>query len=261
MKIYVLCDMEGASGISMMEQVQKESPHYALGREFLMGDVNAAIGGLFDGGAAEIVVCDTHGGGGHFLLDKLDSRVVYETPGARSLMPSLDGSFQGLILLGHHAKAGTLNGFLDHTMSSASWFDFALNGVSMGEIGIEAAWAGHFGVPLIMVQGDKAATEEAARFFPGLTIVSVKEGIGRNRARCLSIEKAHDLIRKRAAEAVRSAGNRKPFRPVCPAEVRLVFYRSDYADDWVTRTGVQRIDARTTQWMAKTALELIFPKA
>ncbi len=62
-KIYILCDMEGTSGIWRREQVDSSSPHYKQGQELLMADVNAAIEGAFEGGATEVIACDTHGGG------------------------------------------------------------------------------------------------------------------------------------------------------------------------------------------------------
>jgi hypothetical protein len=119
--------------------------------------------GIILGGATELVVCDTHGGGPNFLIEKMDPRPWYETPSEFSPLPSIDGSFDGLILMCHHAMAGTQNGFLDHTQSSMHWFDYKINGESYGEIGQETAYAGHFGVPLIMVTGDGIACAETQR--------------------------------------------------------------------------------------------------
>jgi len=112
MKFYILCDMEGISGVRRQPQVQIDSPEYAEGRNLMMADMNAAIDGLFQGGATEVVACDTHGGGGQVRIGDMDSRAVYEMPGGGSLMPSLDETFDGVVLLGHHARAGTINGFL-----------------------------------------------------------------------------------------------------------------------------------------------------
>ena len=148
MKIYVLADMEGISGIRKIEEVKSDSPsEYEYGRKLMMQDINAAVEGCFSGGAVEVVVADTHGGGGQVRIGEMDPRAMYETPNGGVMMPSLDETFDGVILLGHHAKAGTLDGFLDHTMSSMAWFEYRINDIVVGEIGIEAAWAGHFDVP------------------------------------------------------------------------------------------------------------------
>lgn len=250
MNIYILCDMEGISGIRMPEQVNMNTagPDYQHGRELMMADINAAVAGCFDGGATAVVACDTHGMGGQLRLEQMDMRAQYEMPTLRRPMPSLDKSYAGVILLGHHAQAGTLNGFLDHTMSSDSWFELRINDQPMGEIGMEAAYAGHYGVPVIMVSGDAATELEARALLGPVPCAVVKWGLGRNRARCLPPEVARQLIRTTAAAAVRAAGAGAftPFTPVLPATLQLTYYRSDQADAAV-RPGVERIDARTVR--------------
>lgn len=255
MKIYILCDMEGTSGIWQPEQTDLVSAQYQQGRSLLVADVNAAIAGALAGGADELVVCDTHAMGRNFIIEQMadDPRVLYETPMASSALPALDESFDGLILTGHHAMAGTLNGFLDHTMSSAHWFSMTLNGRPVGEIGLETAVAGHFGVPLIMVAGDRAACEEAEAMFPGVVTAQVKEGLGRNRARCLPPARGQALIRTRAAEAVAKAKELQPWKPDLPITLELTFTRADYADEAAANPDVERIDARTCRKVVPTA--------
>ena len=181
MRIYILADMEGISGIRTWDQVKSESSEYEHGRQLMMQDINNAIDAAFAAGATEVVACDTHGGGGQVRISEMDPRAVYETPNRGNMMPALDESYDGVILLGHHARAGTLNGFLDHTMSSASWFEYRINDVAVGEIGIEAAYAGHFDVPVVAVTGDEAVCAEARELFDQVEVAVVKWGIGRNR--------------------------------------------------------------------------------
>jgi len=257
MKIYVLCDMEGTSGIWRREQVDQGNPQYQQGRELLMADVNAAIQGCYEGGATEIVVGDTHGGGPNFLIEKMDPRPWYETPSEFSPLPSIDESFDGLILMCHHAMAGTQDGFLDHTQSSASVFDYTINGVSYGEIGQETAYAGHFNVPLIMVTGDETACKETQAQFPGAVTVAVKRALSRSRACCMHPEKAHELIRKGAAEAVRKAKTLKPFKPTLPITLELTYYRTDMADGAAAQPGNERVGPRTVRRVVQTALEVL----
>ncbi len=246
-KIYILSDMEGISGIRRSEQVQSSSPEYEEGRKLMMADINAAIEGAFDAGADEVVACDTHGGGGQVRIGEMDSRAMYETPGGGKLLPALDETFSGVVLLGHHARAGTLNGFLDHTMSSAHWFRYTLNGQEMGEIGIEAAYAGHFGVPVIAVSGDRALADEAIELFGRVECAVVKWALGRNRARCLPHGKGLAVIKETVKKAVEHADSFEPFKPEAPAVMQLTLYRSDMADELAKRPDVVRIDARTVQ--------------
>ncbi len=248
--------MEGTSGIWRPEQVRRDAPEYQQGRELLMADVNAAVAGAFEGGAGQVVVCDTHGGGPSFRLEQMDPRAEYETPAAGSPLPSLDESFAGLILTGHHAMAGTLGGFLDHTMDSSRWFCFRIAGRPVGEIGMETAYAGHFGVPLLAVTGDEAACREGEALCPGIVTAAVKRGLGRNCAHCLAPEAARALIRERVAQAVRAVGERRPWRLQPPIELELTLYRSDYADEIAAnRPEVTRVDARTLRRVAQSAAE------
>lgn len=261
MKIYILADMEGISGIRNPQQVEPGGPEYlAEGIHLMMKDMNAAIDGAFAGGATEVVACDTHAGGGQVRVGDMDERAVYEQPAVGRMMPALDETFAGVILLGHHARAGTMNAFLDHTMSSASWFEYRLNDQVLGEIGMEAAWAGHYGVPVIMVSGDAAAAAEAREVLGDVETAVVKWGLGRQRARCLPLGKAHAVVRAAAQRAVQRAGHKqfKAFAPAVPATVRVTFYRSDMADEWVQQRGNawQRVDARTVRRRIDSLLEL-----
>ncbi len=168
-----------------------------------------------------------------------------------------DDSYQGTFFIGAHPMSGTMNGFLDHTMDSSHWFTFRIDGQAVGEIGMETAHAGHFGVPLIMVTGDEAACQEAQAQFPGIVTVPVKRGLGRNRAHCLPPAQAQELIRQGAAEAVRRAKQCRPWKLAAPIELELTYYRSDYADTCLaSRRDLVRVDARTVHKTVDTATHI-----
>ncbi|MCC7146588.1 MAG: M55 family metallopeptidase [Phycisphaeraceae bacterium] len=258
MKIYILADMEGISGIRKPSQVDPQSAEYhGEGRTLMMREINVAIEAAFAAGADHVVAADTHASGGQVRIADMHPRAVYETPGPCRPMPSLDESFAGVILLGHHARAGTLDAFLDHTMSSASWFEFRINDQVVGEIGIEAAWAGHFGVPVIMVSGDHTTSLEAQATLGSVETAVVKRGIGRHSAACISLPQAHQIIAETTQRAVQRAARHefKPFTPKLPADIQLTLYRSDMADD-MTRQGWQRVDARTVRKTISTMTDM-----
>jgi D-amino peptidase len=255
MKIYILADMEGISGIRKIEQVQPGgSEYWAEGVPLMEADIEAAVAGCRAGGATEVIVADTHASGGQLRLSKMGDAAVYEMPGPdpapQCMMPGLDDTFAGLILLGHHGMAGTVNGFLDHSFDSSRVFEMRLNGRPIGEIGIEAAYAGHFNVPVIMVSGDEAAAVEARDFLGDVECAVVKWGVGRNRARCLPVGQARELIRAAARRAVQRAATKdafKPYKPDLPATLEVTYYRSDYAEQAMFERWWQRIDARTVR--------------
>jgi D-amino peptidase len=248
MKIYIVTDMEGISGICNEEQVKRESPHYGPARRLLNADVNAAIDGAFAGGATEVVVNDGHGGGFNLILEEMDPRATYERPnGGLDMLPALDDSFAGVFCVGYHAMAGTLNGFLDHTQSSASWYNYYVNGRKTGELGQIGIWAGSYGVPVMLVTGDQAACDEAREFFGGVECVAVKQGIGRQHARCVHPEIARDQIRSAAASVLVLGVSPPPYVVEAPLTIRLEYYKSDMADNVARRPGTRRVDARTVE--------------
>ena len=154
--------------------------------------------------------------------------------------------------------AGTMNGFLDHTQSSQSWFNYSANGRKMGELGQWALVAGHFGVPMLMVSGDERACVEAHEFFAPVETASVKRGQGRNRAELVDLTEARARIRAAACRAVGLTEAARPFVVTRPLEIRLEYTRTDYADEAAHREGVERLDARTVRKVTDCALDL-FP--
>jgi D-amino peptidase len=240
MKIFIMTDLEGISGISRKEQVDNSEP-YALER--LMADVNAAIRGAFDGGADEVYVEDGHGGGRNFLKELLDPRAVQVGNAGTGVtdMTKADAMF----LIGAHAMSGTLNAFLDHTQSSMTWHDYYVNGRRCGEIAQEAIYAGAFGVPVVMVSGDMTACTEARQFLGNIRTAVVKYAVCRNEAECIPDDEAERLIYEAAKAAMGRIGEAKPYKITLPAEIKIEYNRADYCDDAAKWSGAERLDART----------------
>lgn len=257
MKIYIHTDLEGISGIDNIEIMPREHPRHHEARENLMLDLNAAVDGAFLGGAEHVTVLDSHGGGGNFILEMLDKRAENDTKPNQKWWGILDESYDATFFIGAHAMAGTINGFLDHTQSSTSWYNYSVNGRRMGELAQWAMVAGHFGVPLTMVSGDEAACVEARQFFNPVETAIVKTGIGRNRAQLVELDEARARIREAARQAVAIISNARPFVPSKPMEIILEFTRADYCDSAAAR-GAERINARTVRKVTNNGLEL-FP--
>lgn len=243
MKIFVMVDMEGISGICRASQVSQEGAHYQVARKYLTLDVNACVDGCFAGGADKVVVRDAHGGGHHLIWEELDSRAEY-IQGASPIerMPGIK-SCDGLILLGYHAMAGTPQAILEHTMSSKSWQNFWMNGKKCGEIAIDAGIAGDHRVPAIMVSGDDKVCKEAGRFIKGVITVQVKQGLDVEGGILLPKEKAHELIRAGAAKAVEACRKIKPYKVKAPVTMRLELVSRGRIP--VARKHVKVIDGRT----------------
>ncbi|MBD3181409.1 hypothetical protein GF312_03895 [Candidatus Poribacteria bacterium] len=255
MKIYILCDMEGITGLHDLRQTwfskDEENAKFAReGLKLLTDQLNWASEKALEAGVDELFVCDTHAGGHNVPIEDLisDPRITYEPPNGAELMTSMNESFDGLILLGHHAKANTENAFLSHTWTG-SWADFRINDMSVGEIGIEACYAGHWNVPLIMVQGDRACCEEVNRQFPDTVTAAVKWAVSGKKAQGPTIEEARELTAGKIKEAVVKARNKsvKPFRPQLPMDIRLTLRDKEKADSIAKKDGVKRLDEFTVQ--------------
>src|SRR5918997_6437383 len=217
MRVLIMTDMEGVSGIVVWEQVNGGAPQYEEARRLYTEEINAAVRGARAAGASEVVVVDCHGAGGGWsfnslipeLLDPGCEWVAHHTwTGYTSL---LEQGCDAALFVAMHAKAGTQFGVLSHTVSSEAWHNLWFNGVLVGETGINAALCGHWGCPVLLVTGDEATCVEARDLLgDGLTTVAVKKGLGAFSARQLPAQKARELIEDGAKRALKDLGAVKP---------------------------------------------------
>jgi D-amino peptidase len=248
MRIYIAADMEGASCVVSREQCQKGAREYEEARRLLVGDVNAAVQGALDGGATEVIVADMHDGSLNLPPADLHpgARYVIGVPHSAPRFPFLDESFAGMFLVAYHARSGTLAGVLEHTMSSATWQDFIVNGRPVGEVGIDAGLAGACGVPVLLVTGDDRVSAEARKLLGDIETAVVKWGVNRHRALCLAPAKSQELIKQRARAALALAGKLKPLDFGSPVDIVLKYSRPESADGIRLEPGrVERLDGRT----------------
>jgi D-amino peptidase len=254
MNIFIMADMEGISGICMSSQVTNTGEHYQAGRRYLTWDVNACVQGCFAGGAKKVVVRDAHCTGYNFIWEELDPRARYiqgTSPVER--MPDI-ASFDGLILLGYHAMAGTPQAILEHTMSSKSWQNFWINGKKAGELAIDAAFAADFGVPTIMASGDDKLCREAKRFLKNIVTVQIKKGLDVEGGELLPKDQAHHLIREGATLAVQNCKKIKPLKIKSPVRLRLELVSRGRVPQ---RPDVKIIDGRTYEVTGKTVQDAL----
>ncbi len=250
MKIYISVDMEGISGINTKNHVMRDAPLYGEARRMLTEDVNAAVRGAFAGGANEVIVMDAHGGSNNLLTEQLDERalLLIGTPHFPR-MPFLNGS-DGLFLLGYHAQAGRERASLEHTMTSAAWHKYLVNGVPFGEVGIDADLAGWEGVPVVMVSGDDKLCDEArAVLGKQIEAACVKQGVGRQCALCLSPAEGRRRIEHAACRAVQrlASGESFPlFSAGSPVTITTVYKFTPDADAAMTYDS-RRIDGYTIE--------------
>src|SRR5438874_10086508 len=201
--------MEGVSGIVRWAQTEGGDPMYAEGRRLYTEEINAAVRGAKSAGATEIVVMDCHGAGGGWTFNSLMPELL--DPDCEFVVQEewteytdlLESGCDAALFVAMHAKAGTPDGVLSHTVSGQAWRELRFNGVAVGETGINAALCGQWGCPVVLVTGDGAVCREARELLgPGLTTVEVKTGLGRYSARQLPPLRARELIEEGAKRAL-----------------------------------------------------------
>lgn len=271
LKVYMHWDMEGTSGLFKREQVWYWEPGVskeaaAAGTALLIADVNSAVAAALKAGADKVIVCDTHHGGGNIrpaeMLD--DPRVTYHVRSRRRegsgmrWMPDMDETISGLMLMGHHGKAGTEHAFLPHTWQ-LDWADFRINGQSLGEIGIEACFAGHWNVPPVLVHGDEAVCKEAEGVFPGVVTACVKRAESPDLATGLPAEQARGLTAEKVAEAVKRLQTSRPaaYRPSLPLQVAIRMKSEKAAQAAAQKPGARLVDATTVEYEAKRYCDVV----
>lgn len=256
MKVMIWVDAEGVSGITSWEQVLSGRSRYEEGRRLITQEVNAAVRGAKLAGAKEIVIVDCHGSGGENSFRNLipellepEAEYVFGSPWTTYTIP-LEQGFEVAIFLGFHAKSGTVDGVLSHTVSE-NWLNFYINGEPMGEIAICAGVCGHFGVPVLLVTGDAATCKEAkATLGENVKTVCVKEGISRFAARCLAPQEAWKKIEAGVAEVVKNPPFVKPYRPNEPTTLRIEFTAPEYVRSYL-HESVHQVDERTVEVTAE----------
>ena len=258
MRVMIEVDMEGISGIVLPQQVQRDERLYEEARRFMTWDANACVEGCFRGGATEVTVWDAHGRGFNLLWAEADARAQY-VQGSSDLGRLHDiGKYDALILLGFHAQAGERAAVLDHTMSSAAWQNFWINGKKAGELAIDAGIAGDEGVPVIMVSGDDKVCAEARRWIKGVRTAQVKVGYSSFGGRLLSREAAHQLITDTAEDACRGHRKAKPLVHAKPVRMRLELVERQRPPETASRKPYLRIiDGRTYEVTGSTTREAL----
>ena len=254
MRLYISCDMEGTAGVCSWLQCDPSNTHeYPIYRRYMSQEVRAAIDGARKGGAAEIVVNDSHWDMRNVLWDELPADVRLISGGRKplSMTQGLGHGFGGAMFTGYHAKAGDRNGVLGHTYTSETIYNVRVNGVECSEALLNAAMAGHYGIPLLLVSGDRVVVEHVKAYMPWVTGVIVKEGIGHYAADSMTPQAACAAIRDAATQAVKDAPKAKPFTFEPPLTLEMDTTRAEQADFIELMPGYERTGGRTVRFQAR----------
>lgn len=221
MKVLIFADMEGITGIVKVKETNTGDAWWERSRAMMTDEVNAAVEGALQAGATQVDVLDWHNGGINILPDKLhpDANLIRGAGAVIALTACISHkSYDSAIILGMHAKHGS-RGVIAHTMDGLSETEF--NGKLVGETELIAAFCGHFDIPVALVSGDKAATEEALAAMPGIITVATKEGIAFSAARCFSPVFIHSQLKARTKLALGRGAKPVLYKQEYPLDVKM----------------------------------------
>lgn len=242
--VFLLTDVEGIAGVDSITQMDRTSPEYENTRMLLSNSINKAVSACFEANADKVYYLDGHGGGGNVFEDLIDPRA--QKCSLQEWVELLkSGSIDCQIELGAHARAGTINGFLDHTINSKTIFSIKINGIEMCETSLHAALCGKFGVSVIAVTGDEATCRQVKEYIPNCFTCAVKNATERNIATTYpdADEKMHDTI----IAAITNYKSVPPYQVSEPFTVEETYYRTDICESAMRKESAafERIDART----------------
>jgi D-amino peptidase len=241
LKVFISVDMEGLTGVVHWEEVSRTGKDYDYFRAVMTRETNAAIEGAIAAGATEIVVRDSHGSARNILPELLNenARLLRDWSGSHmSMMEGIDETFDAVVFVGYHAKAGTPDALLEHT-SSGNVTSIEINGIALPEAGYNALIAGNLGVPVVFTAGDMAICNQVTELFGEVETVAVKEGIG-GAALNLHPNVARERIRTGVERALRNLDRFQPYRLTAPYTLVLTLKDEKLVHNGSFYPGVER---------------------
>jgi len=261
LKVYISADMEGITGVASADQLGPGSFEYQQAREWMTGEVLAAIQGARAAGATEFVISDSHGNGESLLIDKFPTdipiTIVRSFPRPLGMMEGIDSSFAAVMFVGYHAATTSVTGVRAHTISSALLTRIALNDVPQSEAGLNAAIAAQYGVPVVMITGDDQIVAETKQRL-GSTIegVVVKRAVGFHSAATLTPEVGQRLIRERAKLALQRRAEMRPYTVTPPINVDVSMKNYRPVELLTYLPNIKRVDSHTIRFIGKDMVEV-----
>ncbi|WP_283135708.1 M55 family metallopeptidase [Rhizohabitans arisaemae] len=250
LRILVSVDMEGVAGIVHATETNPEGHDYARGRRLMTAEANAVVAGVLAAApGARVTVADSHGPFRNIHPEELDprARLIRGKPRALGMLAGVRDGCDGVIFVGYHGRAGG-PGVLAHTINDTV-LDVRVDGRPFGEIGLNAALAGAYGVPVLMLGGDDVACAEFAELVPEGVAVATKRALGQSAAESLHPDEACGLLRRNAELAVRVRDRVAPVPSAGPVQVEIDLFRPASVELALLIPGVSRgTGARTVTY-------------
>jgi D-amino peptidase len=257
LRVHISVDMEGVGGVVTGEQLGPAGFEYGRFREFMTREALAAVTAAKAAGATEIIVADSHGNGQNLLIDQFpaDVRVIRSWPRRLGMVAGVDQGADVAMFIGYHAGTNNPTGVRAHTFSSANLTRVAINGANVTEGSWNAAIAGHFNVPVIMMSGDDAAIAEVRKAVGNIEAAETKRTLGFHSALTLTPQASAALIGERVTAAFRRRSEFRPFKVQTPVVVDVSFKNYMPAEVLAYLPLFERTDSHSIRFRAKDMVE------
>ena len=258
MKIFISVDMEGIWGLVSSAHVDSDSKEYSRARKLMTQEANWAIEEAFRNGAAEVIVNDSHSNMDNIIIEDLDPRaqLISGSPKPLSMMQGIDETFDGVIYVGYHSRAGSKNGVFNHTYSGRSIANITINGRKMGECGINSGVAGYYGVPILAIAGDDRLAAQAVEEIGNLETIIVKRAISRYCAHNLSQESVRKLYKTKIENALKNIKQSPVVKYEGNITMDIEFNREVMAESAMLLPEAKRVDEKTVRLQFDDYLKL-----
>jgi D-amino peptidase len=247
MRVYLSVDLEGINGIVHSSQTQPGEPGYERALCLMHEEANAVMSGLEEAGADAFIVNDAHWDARNLRIEKLHPKASLINGWQKPLSMVCginDGPIEAACFVGYHAMAGSPCGVLSHTYRAQIYLDVKLNGKSVGETGLNAAMAGYFDVPVILVTGDDIACQEAKELLGEVETIEVKKAVSRYSAVNYPYQETLAKLRSEAKKALVNRKRCRPLKPPSPSTLDITMIDPAMADAAELLPEVKRISAR-----------------
>jgi D-amino peptidase len=253
LKVHISVDMEGVAGVVTSEQLGPAGFEYARFREFMTREALAAVEAAKAAGATEVVVADSHGNGQNLLIEQFpaDVKVIRSWPRRLGMVAGVDDGVDAAIFIGYHAGTSNAAGVRAHTFSSANLTRVAVNGADVTEGSWNAAIAGQFGVPVVMMSGDDAAIAEVRKAIGSVEAAETKRSLGFHSALTITPQAAALMIQQRVRAALGRLTDFKPYKVQGPIIVDVSFKNYMPAEVLAYLPMFERTDSHSVRFRAK----------
>jgi D-amino peptidase len=212
-RVLISVDMEGVAGVVAPEDITPGHAEYERNRIYMTDEASAAVSGVLGyEPEASVVVCDAHAGFRNILPHRLARQctLLRGAPRTHAMMTGIDREVDAVCFVGYHGQAGTPYSVLAHTVSGGIIGQVRCNGQELGELGLNAALAAHYGAVPVLATGDDTLAREAEAIVPGITTVVVKRAVGNRAADGLHPEESCARIQAATTRALAARSGVRP---------------------------------------------------